>query len=227
MVSSNQRKLARMQNQTGNTISRSLYNLILGGVIFYGFLANAIIVYLGSDFFIALAQRNYFIFIIGYFVLAFLGSFISFKSQNPLTSFLGYNLVVLPIGALLSVVLPAYNAADILLSIILTGLVVLTITILSSIFPRFFAKIGRTLFLTLIISLLAEVVAMLFGYRGNLFSLIFVVIFSLYIGYDWQKAQMYPKNADNAVDCALDLYLDIINLFIRLLSILGRSRNSN
>jgi FtsH-binding integral membrane protein len=39
------------------------------------------------------------------------------------------------------------------------------------------------------------------------------------------RAQRYPKTADNAVDCAVDIYLDIINLFLRLLRILGRRRN--
>ena len=33
---------------------------------------------------------------------------------------------------------------------------------------------------------------------------------------------MYPKTVDNAVDCALDIYLDIINIFIRLLALLSR-----
>ncbi|MCR5192464.1 MAG: Bax inhibitor-1 family protein, partial [Bacteroidales bacterium] len=47
-------------------------------------------------------------------------------------------------------------------------------------------------------------------------------LFSGYIGYDVAKSQAYPKTLDNAVDSALDIYLDIINLFIRLLSILGR-----
>ena len=34
---------------------------------------------------------------------------------------------------------------------------------------------------------------------------------------DWAKAQEKPKTLDNAVDSAVDLYLDIINLFVRLL----------
>ena len=38
-----------------------------------------------------------------------------------------------------------------------------------------------------------------------------------YIGYDWAKAQEKRKTLDNAVDSAVDLYLDVINLFVRLL----------
>ena len=47
-------------------------------------------------------------------------------------------------------------------------------------------------------------------------------VFSLYIGFDVWRSQQFPKTVDNAVDCALDIYLDLANLFIRLLSILAR-----
>ena len=67
---------------------------------------------------------------------------------------------------------------------------------------------------------------MLFGVRQNVSALIGAVIFSLYIGYDYWKAQQYPKTVDNAVDSALDIYLDIINLFMRILSILGNGKSS-
>ena len=84
--------------------------------------------------------------------------------------------------------------------------------------------LGRTLLVALIVGLLAEVVAtFLLGYRGMLFDWLFVILFSGYIGYDVARSQAFPKTLDNAVDSALDIYLDIINLFIRLLSILSRN----
>ena len=50
-------------------------------------------------------------------------------------------------------------------------------------------------------------------------------LFSLYIGFDLYRSQQFPKTLDNAVDCALDIYLDIANLFIRLLRVMSRRRN--
>jgi len=217
------RKAERMN--FSDNIAPATYNLIIGGVLLYGFIINALIVWLGSDFFIPLASEHYFVFIIGYFILCIAGSIIAFKAQNPFISFLGYNLVVVPIGAVLSVSLPFYYINDILLAIVTTGAVTAVMMILGTAFPRAFAKMGRTLFISLAVGLIANIIATVLGYAGNAFYWIFVVIFSLYIGYDWQKAQMYPKTADNAVDCALDLYLDIINLFIRLLSIISRNRD--
>ena len=48
------------------------------------------------------------------------------------------------------------------------------------------------------------------------------LIFCGYIGLDWCRAQQYPKTLDNAIDSAADIYLDIVNLFIRILSITGK-----
>ena len=50
-----------------------------------------------------------------------------------------------------------------------------------------------------------------------------VVIFAGFIGFDWAKAQAYPKNLDNAIDSAADIYVDIVNIFIRILSIIGKN----
>ena len=51
-----------------------------------------------------------------------------------------------------------------------------------------------------------------------------VLIFAGYLGFDWARAQTYPKTLDNAVDSAADIYVDIVNLFIRLLRLFARSR---
>ena len=52
-----------------------------------------------------------------------------------------------------------------------------------------------------------------------------VLIFSGYVGYDWSKAQIFPKTLDNAIDSAADIYVDIVNLFIRILRIMGKKNN--
>jgi FtsH-binding integral membrane protein len=48
-------------------------------------------------------------------------------------------------------------------------------------------------------------------------------IFSLYIGFDWYRATEVPKTLNNAVSIALDLYLDVVNLFLIFLRIEGGS----
>ena len=80
-------------------------------------------------------------------------------------------------------------------------------------------------FTALSIGIVVELIAMLLGYRGTFFDWVFVLLFSLYTAYDWVKAQAYPKTFDNAVDSAIDIYLDIINLFLRLLSIISKKKD--
>lgn len=218
MLNSQERKHNRMYSGLADTLTGRQYNLVIGGCLVYGFFLNAIIIILFGNFFL---YMNPIALLIGYFVCCLAGIFLT-VSNSPAVSFLGYNLVVLPIGALLSVFLPAYTGMDVLMAIIATGLVVLAMTGLSAAYPHVFARMGRTLFIALLLGFLVEIVAVfLFSYAGNIFNWFFVILFSLYIGYDWCKAQSYPKTLDNAIDSACDLYLDIVNLFIRLLEIFG------
>lgn len=202
-------------------LSSTAYNLVIGGCLLYGFVVNALMVKFLSPLFM---DMNPIIFLIGYFVLCFVGIFMS-RSKSPLMSFIGYNLVVVPIGALLAISLPNYDPSLILSAIIITGIVVAIMTVLATLLPNLFAKMGTALFIALSVSLIAQFIAMLLGYGGYAFNWIFVVIFSLYIGFDWFRAQQYPKSLDNAIDCVLDLYLDIINLFLRILQLLSRKRD--
>ena len=220
MFANSKNRKARMQAFSTDTLSTRTYNLILGLTILYGFIANAILVAIAGDFFMAM---NPVLFLVLYFVLGLSGSFLAYKSTSPVWSFIGYNMLVLPVGGLLSICLPFYEGADIFAAIVVTGIVVAVMIVASTMFPQFFAGLGRTLFFSLLIGLIGEIVATLLGYGGNFFNWIFIIIFSLYIGYDWHKAQSYSKTLDNAIDSALDIYLDIINLFIRILEILSKA----
>ena len=214
------RKQQRLNSGLPDFITTNVYNLIIGVVVLYGIALNALLVAFCRDFFL---QMNQIILFIGYFVLCLVGILIT-RSNNPIASFIGYNLVVVPIGAVVSICVPFYDKSAILAAIIATGGVVTAMILLASTFPKLFANMGRVLFISLLLSVIAElVVVFAFGYGGDLFNWIFVVLFSLYIGYDWHKAQLYPKTIDNAIDSALDIYLDVINLFLRLLQIFGRS----
>ena len=222
MFDNNDRKVARLSSGLMDEISATTYNLIIGIVIAYGLILNAVIVMNFSWFF---RSMNYIVFLIGYFVSCIVGTVIAVSSTNPLISFLGYNLVVLPVGGLLSIFVPEYYVQDIISAAVVTGIVVGVMTLLATVKPSIFAGLGRTLLVSLGLGIVAEIIALILGYSGNIFSWFFVILFSAYVGYDWMKAQAYPKTVDNAVDSSLDIYLDIINIFVRLLSILGKSKS--
>ena len=218
------RKEERLNSGVGDQISVRRYNVVMLLTLLWGFLVNTVMVYYFAIPIMRLLSGVGPLWIfIGYFVLAIAGIAISARSTNPWISFLGYNLLVLPIGVLLCLILPGIPVAIVTKALLLTGIVTATMTLLGLVAPNVFLGMGRTLFIALIVGILAELVAtFLFHYSGTAFDWLFVVLFSGYIGYDVAKSQIYPKTVDNAVDCALDIYLDIINIFIRLLALLSR-----
>ena len=155
----------------------------------------------------------------------------SSKSKSPVISFIGYNLVVVPIGLVLSLMINAYiqgGAGDIVVqAIVYTAVITGCMIVLSIAFPNFFSGLGKLLLGCLIGLIIAGLLSMfLFPGAYNIITWAGAVIFALYIGYDYWRAQQFPKTLDNAIDCSLDIYLDIINLFIRILRILGSKGGS-
>ena len=129
-------------------------------------------------------------------------------------------------GLLLTYILTMYSGHTIYTAFLMTGIVTVSMMIVSTLFPSFFLGLGKTLGLSLLIAIAVELVGVLiFRLDLGIMDYIMVIIFSGYVGYDWAKAQVYPKTLDNAIDSAADIYVDIINLFIRILSIVGKKND--
>jgi FtsH-binding integral membrane protein len=207
------------------TISDGLYNLTIGLVLLWGFLVNALMVFsIDPVPVIEFKALHPFMFIGFYLLSVGIGTFIYIKSNSPLVSFIGYNFVVVPLGIILVGFLPFFPADQITQAFLLTAIITGIMLSLGSLYPRFFLGMGRILMIAFFAAFIAEIA--LYFITGNsptIFDWIFVVIFSGYIGFDWARAQSLPKTLDNAVDCAAALYVDIVILFIRLLSA-GRRR---
>ena len=226
-----QRKLDRLyaDYNLNDVIDRQKYNAIMGGVVVYGLVFNLILCKLVPNVY---EYINPIAFLIIYLVLALAGTLISAKSSNPIMSFIGYNMVVVPSGLVVSMAVQLYGGLEsevvsqaFLYTLCITGIMIAA----SMLKPEVFETIGRYLFIGLIAVLIGSVIGAVIGmFTGQGFmimSWLGALIFSLYIGYDFYRAQQYTPTLDNAIDCALDIYLDIINLFLRLLRILGRSNS--
>ena len=204
-------------------VSTRTYNLVMGGVVLYGLIANAILCNFGDD--IVAMGLNPIVILIGYIVLSIAGIAISRKSNNAFVSFLGYNLVCLPLGLVISICVEAYggiSSRPVQMAFIYTVAITLIMTLAAIAFPKFFEKIGKVLFISLIAVAIVGIVSIFVTGLGYIYSLLVAVLFSFYIGYDFYRSQQFAKSIDNAVDCALDIYLDIANLFLALLRIFGR-----
>ncbi len=211
----------RSEDSHGVKIDDRTYNFIIGITLCWGFAVNYFMVkYIPPEYALSF---GFWPFIIAYFVLCFLGIYIFTKSDSPVVSFLGYNLVVVPFGFIINMIVAQYDPTVVIQAIQVTGIVTAIMMVAGSLYPAFFKKIAGALFMSLIAVIIVEAVMIFFfNTHHGIIDWIVALIFCGYIGYDWGRAQRIPKTVDNAVDSAAALYMDIINLFIRILRIMGR-----
>ncbi len=158
-------------------------------------------------------------------VVPMLGVWIALSSDNPIISFIGYNMIVAPFGFLLGPVVQHYSPNVVKNACYLTGAITLVMGTLGVVFPSFFSRIGGALFAALLGLVVVRIIQIFVpAMQGwGFIEYISAGIFSLYIGYDMWRASEIEKTVDNAIDVSVALYLDILNLFLSILEILGEN----
>ena len=159
-------------------------------------------------------------------VIPILGILLSIKSDNAFVSFLGYNMIVVPFGFILAPVCRGFDPNIIQNAFFITACVAGTMMVVSTMLPNLFENLGGVLLVSLFGLLAANFLRLLFPELGDftVIDWIGALVFSLYVGYDWYRAGEVPKTLDNAVDVAVALYLDIVNLFLYILRILAKAQ---
>ena len=210
-------------HSAGAALDARSYNVVIGLVLCWGFAVNWMMVRHIDP--AALQAIPFWLFLIGYFASCLAGVYLFNSSHQPLVSFAGYNLVVVPFGLIVNIVVSRYDPALVLEAVRVTAAVTVVMMCLGAAFPAFFEKISTALFLALLAVVAIELFhAFVLGVRRGWTDWAVAVIFCGYIGYDWGRANRIPKTVDNAVDSAAAIYMDVINLFLRVLRLLGRRR---
>ncbi|MBR5712957.1 MAG: US12 family protein [Lachnospiraceae bacterium] len=212
----------------GDSISVQKFNGIIGVMLLYGFLVNAIMCFMFADKIDNLYHETPFIPLIIYFVGIIVGTLICQKTKSTVTCFIGYNMIVVPMGLLLTPLLEYYEISTIRYAFCIMAVIMLLMVGLSYLYPQFFASIGRMLFACLIIGILAETIMWCVNatmFSSGLFDFLFIGIFAGYIGYDWAVAQQNEKSVKSAIRSACFIYVDLVNLMIRILRIIARNRD--
>ena len=204
-----------------DSVSSNVYNLIIGLTLLWGFALNAVMIHFIP---VSIIQSiPMWIFLVGYFISCIAGCLLFELSDNAFLSFIGYNLVVVPFGFVLNLVVSHYEPNIVLNAILVTGAVTAVMMFMSTLFPSVFEKLGATLTIALLITIVIELIMIaVTGHSATWIDWIVVILFCGYVGVDWYRANNIPKTVDNAIDSAASLYMDIINLFVRILSILGK-----
>lgn len=124
-----------------------------------------------------------------------------------------------------------FDPEDVLLAIGITAAVCVGLTIFAFQTKWDFTMLGGILFVGLIVLILFSFIAMFFP--GKTMSLVYsscgAMLFCVYLIYDTQMMMggkhKYSISPEEYIFGALALYLDIINIFIHILSIIGSSKN--
>lgn len=206
---------------SGNLIDSFWYNLIFGAVLAWGFAVNWLLLILFPNNGIGAI-----VFIL-YILLCIAGFNLFKKSANPVLSFLGYNLVVLPLGMVINFFVSLFAPSRVIDIVRATGLVTMMILALNALFPRFFEKESRLRYIALGLGIVIEVCEVfILHYHQNLIVGIVTIAFCSYIGYDWERANKIPKTVDNAIDGATAIYMDAINLLVIVISFIASQRSN-
>ncbi|MFZ3032322.1 MAG: Bax inhibitor-1 family protein [Candidatus Moraniibacteriota bacterium] len=198
-------------------MSRRGFYFALGCVLTWGFFATHLVSQATATW-----HPSFWMFLFVGLVLPIVGILLSGFSSNAIISFIGFNLVVIPFGAILGPVLAQYELTQpgaVTRAALLTATVTALMGVSGLMFPQFYKNIGGALFMALLCLLGVRVLQMFVPNLQNVGFIDYLAagLFALYIGYDMWRASDIPATLDNAVDVAVSLYLDIINLFLSLL----------
>jgi FtsH-binding integral membrane protein len=169
-------------------------------------------------------------FCLGVLAVSLLGTFISYSSDNPVVSLFGYALVAGPFGLLLGPFVAHYTTASVMKVLGLTIVLVVGLGVVGALIPKSLDHWSGWLIGGAIVLIGGYFLVPLLGLLGvavggalTLLDWVGVVLFSAWVIYDLNRAMRLPHTVDNAIDCASAIFMDVINLFIRLLSLFGQS----
>ena len=206
-------------------ISDRAYNGVICAVLLWGLLINYFLCRKVGSYTNLFPSMSPIAFLIGYVVVALAGILMTIKSTSPVVGFIGYNLVVIPFGIVISTLVEAYggiSSSVVTLAFLYTVLIAVAMLATVIVFPKLFERIGGALGAVLGGLILCEILLLIFRVEQQVTCWIAAALFSLYLGYDIYRSQQYPRTVKNAVASALDIYMDLANLFIRILEIMGK-----
>ena len=146
------------------------------------------------------------------------------------TNFIMLSIFTLAEGYLLGVISAHYNITDVLMAMGIVAVVVLAITIFAFQTKWDFTMMGGCLFVALIVLLVFGFLSIFFYSRilHLVYACLGALIFALYLVFDTQimmgGGKKYSLSPEEYIFAALNLYLDIVMLFMYILQIIGLAR---
>ena len=138
--------------------------------------------------------------------------------------YIGYTALT---GLTFSSIFVLYEISSIIFIFLVTSIIFIVFSYIGKRMNVDMKKMGIYLIILLLSVVLLEIVNLfIMNNTLNMILCIFaLVIFVGYIAYDIRKLDYYGDSENMAIMGAFDLYLDFINIFIRLLQLFGKRRD--
>lgn len=210
----------------GGRLSVRAYGLLLTALVLAGFLVMGACASLFSNVsFLLAVLDNYFAISVVSFIASIAGIIMMGRGKSAESvglSLTGYILFVLSFGFTTSTIFLMYSAQTISTAFLATAGIVTVFACLGIAVPHVFEKISGVLGGCLLALIVVQIVMAFLAVDQTLIDFLVIVVFCGFIGYDFHKAMFDEPTVVNAVYNASELFLDIINVFIRVLSLLSR-----
>ncbi len=168
----------------------------------------------------------YWVFIVAEFILVIVLSARVFKMKES-TAKIMFLLYAFVSGLTFSSIFLAYEIASIFYVFLIASAVYALVGFIGYTTKLDLTKFGTYLIMALFGIIIASIINLFI--LNDTFSLIIIIIGLLvFLGitaYDVQKISKMPDLPNASIYGALDLYLDFINIFLKLLSLFGKSRD--
>ncbi|XP_012284679.1 protein lifeguard 1 isoform X2 [Orussus abietinus] len=169
-------------------------------------------------------------FIITFVLLISMACCTSVRRKSPM-NFIFLLMFTLAEGLLLSIASSLYKAEEVLMAVGITAAICLALTIFAFVTKIDFTVLHTILFMSVFVLLLFGILAIIFP--GKIMSLVYgslgALLFSVYLVYDTQMMMggkhKYSISPEEYIFAALSLYLDVVNIFLYILTIIGASRD--
>ena len=153
------------------------------------------------------------------------------KKMHPLTAKIFYLIYCITTGITFSTIFMTYELTSLLSIFLLIAIIFAVMAIYGYFTKRDLSKFETFIFITLIIMIIISLLNV-FIFRSSItntvLSALGVLIFCGYIAYDINKIKYILPTLGvdkTAIYGAFQLYLDFINLFIRLLELFGKKKD--
>ena len=175
---------------------------------------------------------TFYILLIAELAIVFAGN-AAVKKNNAVLAAVLYTVYSFLTGMTLSVIYVAYTLSSLAAVFFITAGMFAVMAVIGLATKKNLSGIGSACMMALIGIIIASIVNMVILHSSMLefgVSILGVVIFSGLTAYDTQKIKKMAAYSSNVTENSLalfgafELYLDFINLFLRLLSILGRRK---